>query len=210
MTNAASTNTALSLASTAGSMNEQEAHWAGPEGDAYLKRNQVDWAKRVPFWKEVIMVTGARSAFEVGCNAGWNLSAIKWAWPHVAVRGCDLNEASLLQASAAGLEVYHTQMRSGHRAELVFTAGVLIHVAPENLMALMATIVEASYRWVLAVEYAAETETEVEYRGMKERLWKRPYGKLYEQMGCSIKAHWSLRPEQGFDNCIATLLEKPQ
>ena len=50
--------------------------WSGEFGEEYLKRNRVDWRKRIPFWKDVIDMTGARSVFELGCNAGWNLSAI--------------------------------------------------------------------------------------------------------------------------------------
>lgn len=188
-------------------MSEQAAVWAGQFGDSYTRRNQIDWAKRVPFWSDVIKVSGARSVFELGCNAGWNLSAIQWAWPQVKVYGCDVNAQALEQAAAAGLTTWNDS--TPRRAELVFTSGVLIHIAPEQLTPIMCAIVEASYRWVLAVEYAVAEETEVEYRGQKGMLWKRPYGKLYEQMGLNLRASWRLGKDEAFDHCIAWLLEKP-
>ena len=52
-------------------MNEQQQFWAGEFGDEYVRRNQVDWRARIPFWREVIEMTGARSVHEVGCNCGW-------------------------------------------------------------------------------------------------------------------------------------------
>jgi hypothetical protein len=46
----------------------------------------------------------------------------------------------------------------------------------------------------------------IEYRGEKDRLWKRPYGKLYEAMGLTlVKAG----PAEGFDRCDFWLLSKP-
>ena len=54
-------------------------------------------------------------------------------------------------------------------------------------------------------EYAAETETEVEYRGHKGKLWKRPYGALYEALGLTLRDHG---PAEGFDACEFWLLEK--
>ncbi len=53
--------------------------WAGEFGDQYLARNQVDWQARIGFWQQMLDVTGARSVFELGASAGWNLSAIRRA-----------------------------------------------------------------------------------------------------------------------------------
>ena len=32
-----------------------EEVWAGEFGNAYLKRNQVDWRGRIPFWKMMVL-----------------------------------------------------------------------------------------------------------------------------------------------------------
>lgn len=90
--------------------------------------------------------------------------------------------------------------------DLVFTAGVLIHVAPDNLPKLMNEIVAASSRYVLAIEYASETEEMVEYRGVKDRLWKRNYGALYEGLGLKL-LHTG--DATGWERTTYLLLENP-
>jgi pseudaminic acid biosynthesis-associated methylase len=182
--------------------------WAGEFGDEYTKRNQVDWRKRGRFWQDIMLRTGARSAFEVGCNAGWNLSSIREVAPHVQVRGNDINKSACEQAAMAGIPVFNqldfTQIPGG--AELVFTAGVLIHIEPEHLEEMMRAIIDKSYRWVLAIEYASDKEKAVNYRGYSDKCWKRPYGWLYQNLG--LKLVDSLYPTDGFDRCRAWLLEK--
>ncbi len=68
---------------------EEKSVWAGEFGDNYTARNRVNWMARTPFWATIMDKTGARSILEVGCNAGWNLSAIKRAAPWVNACGID-------------------------------------------------------------------------------------------------------------------------
>lgn len=190
----------------------QEQFWAGDFGDSYGNRNKVDWRARKPFFGRILDLTGARSVGEVGANAGWNLSAIKAVETNVTVHGCEINE--IAQGRAYECNLYIDLMEGqewlshfkGGLLELVFTSGVLIHIAPEHLKAMMSGIVEASSRYVLAIEYEAEQETEVEYRGHAERLWKRPYGKLYQEMGLTLID--SGDAGDGFDRCTFWLLQK--
>jgi len=70
----------------------------------------------------------------------------------------------------------------------------------------MQKIVDQSYRYVLAVEYESEQEEEIEYRGHTGKLWRRPFGKLYEEMGLRLVGKIENAP--GFDSCAAWLLEK--
>ena len=198
---------------------QQEALWAGDFGLNYTKRNMVDWRKRVPFWKDIMDRTGARSVLEIGCNAGWNLTAIKQVAPWVGITwGLDVNESALKKATAAGLTVHQGTSaeavenwvtKEGMSAELVFTAGVLIHVPPTDLEQMMKDIIALSNHWILAIEYESEAEAEVIYRGEKDMLWKRPFGRLYQDMGLHLKYVGSAFKDQGFDDCTVWLLEKP-
>ena len=163
--------------------------WSSTFGDDYTNRNQVDWRARMPFWKKIETLTGARSYFELGCNAGWNLSAIRRQFPDVNVVGSDINEQASRQAHMARLNVINmldfTKEVPG-TFELVFTAGVLIHIEPEHVKDVMQDLINKSLRWVLAVEYAAERETIVEYRGHTEKCWKRPDGAMGEAIGVTL------------------------
>lgn len=193
-------------------MNSQEQAWAGKFGDEYLKRNRVDWRERIPLWEDIVILTGARSFSEFGANAGWNLSAIKEVNHRINVKGVEINQTATAQALAAGLDVRTPSefLYQMPRAELTFTAGVLIHIPPEKIESVMIDIAAASYDYVLAIEYASETgdEEEINYRGMDGMLWRRDYGKLYEQLGLKTIESFKVSQEDGFDNCTAWLMRK--
>lgn len=193
-------------------MSAPAERWAGEFGDAYTRRNRVNWQDRIPFWGQVMLETGTRSVYELGCNAGWNLSAIRRAFPDVALHGSDLNETAIRQARFAG---HHAVFRGESVVyppdtfDLVFTAGVLIHIPPEHLAQTMSRLVTISSRYVLAVEYAAPADEEVEYRGEPGLLWKRPFGKLYQAMGLRLVQEWAPSAVgPAFDRCTAWLMEK--
>lgn len=187
-----------------------EQFWKEEFGAEYHRRNRVDWRARVPFWSDVIHRTGARSVFELGCGPGWNLSAIKRAYPDVMVYGADVNEIALAQAEMAGLAIAHAEeFYKEHESsvfDLTMTVGMLIHVAPDDLERTMAGLVGLSAQYVLSVEYESEQEEEVEYRGHTGKLWRRPFGKLYQDMGLRLIDQWDAG--MAFDRCTATLLEK--
>ena len=193
-------------------MNEQEQAWASEFGDAYTLRNRVNWLTRVPFWTEIIALTGADSVLEVGCNFGANLLALRTVKPSMNLLGLDVNESALKEAGRLGLQhiLGRVQDRTNTPAfDLVFTCGMLIHVPPTDLGSTMTEIVNLSRRWVLAVEYLAKTEEEVEYRGKSGLLWKRPFGEMYEALGLKIVMERVAGKDDGFDNCNAWLMEKP-
>lgn len=192
-------------------MTEQSKWWAGPAGEAYTARNRVAWEKRIPFWTRITNRTQPRSVYEVGCNAGWNLSCLR----HFRRQGygCDVNPVAVGQARAAGLDVYQGDALEAlanfpHPTfDLVFTCGVLIHIPPETLPLVMQSIVRVSAQYVLAIEYEGD-EAMVEYRGERDRLWRRHYGALYQDMGLRLVDSGQVGPADGFDNCTWWLLEK--
>lgn len=189
-------------------MNAQEQAWASSFGDAYTCRNRVDWRARIPFWRHIIEVTGARSVYELGCNAGWNLSAIRRAFPDVKLWGSDINETAIEQAGHAGLDGVFIGDDYDCMVELSFTCGVLIHIPPEELTAKMQMLVDMSSDYVLALEYASESGNEepVTYRGQENMLWRRDYGKLYQDMGLMLIE--SGDPQAPWERCTYWLLRK--
>lgn len=192
-------------------MSETAEFWAGEFGDAYVQRNRVDWQERVPFWKRITDAIHAESFLDVGTNAGWNMLALRSIDPEFLMSGVDLNENAVNEAQMQGLDVVRagaTELQSlfGYGvADLVITSGVLIHVPPEELKQTMQAIVDCSAQYVIAIEYEADTEQEVEYRGHKGKLWKRPFGKLYEELGVSLVEYGVA---EGFRDCHYWLMEK--
>lgn len=185
--------------------------WRGEFGQEYTTRNRVQWRDRVPFFERMLLRTQARSWLDVGCNAGWNLRALRAVDPGLHLTGVDINVQALAEAREAGFDVRValadeiTDVLGLRCAEVVVTSGVLIHVAPEDLLRTMTTIRDASTEFVLCVEYPADEETEVEYRGHAGKLWKRPFGKLYQALGMELLESGHA---EGFDRCDYWLLAK--
>ncbi len=194
-------------------MNEQEQYWAGDEGDAYQRRNRVEWKERIPFWNRMLGLTRATDVLEVGCGPGWNLRALRAAdvvGPFV--HGIDINPTAVEEAKAHHLDVKLAQASEigAHfekRFDLVLTAGLLIHIAPSDLDSVMKSIIAASRTHVLAIEYAADQEEQIEYRGQQGLLWKRPYGALYEALGLHVLDTGDAGA--GFDRCTYWLMQTP-
>lgn len=187
------------------------AFWAGDFGAEYTERNQVDWSLRVPLLQRMIDQTGAESFLDVGCNAGWNLLALRKISADFMMSGVDVNHAALLQAAAEGFDVVNcaaadlATMDDLQGADMVITSGVLIHIPPVELEAVMRAIVAATNRYVLCIEYDHPVEQMIEYRGHQHRLWKRPFGELYERLGMSVL---ETGVADGYVDCKYWLLEK--
>ncbi|HPO10199.1 MAG TPA: methyltransferase type 11, partial [bacterium] len=63
--------------------------------------------------------------------------------------------------------------------DLVFTSGVLIHLAPADLNRALDEIHRCAGRWIWGFEYFAETHTSIPYRGRDDLLWKGDFARLY-------------------------------
>ena len=198
---------------------ETEQFWAGQFGNEYLERNQVVWQKRIPFFRKIIQLAMPEGVLEVGCNAGWNLRAIAKADPNIELAGCDINEIAVDLAMdalpQADIELCPATEIEGRFSfgevgfDLVMTAGVLIHIPPADLKDVMEAIVATANEYILAVEYNNPAEEEINYRGHEGKLWKRPYGELYGEMGLQLIYTCPLGPDDGFgEGCTAWLLKK--
>jgi pseudaminic acid biosynthesis-associated methylase len=63
--------------------------------------------------------------------------------------------------------------------DLVFTSGVLIHLAPQDIGTALGEIHRSTKRYIWGMEYFSETCQEVSYRGEQGLLWKTDFCKLY-------------------------------
>ncbi len=194
-------------------VSETTEWWAGKAGEDYHARNRVNWKQRLPFWARIMAETNARSVLEVGCGPGWNLTACRAANHQVHTYGIEINPIASRQARLAGhkvmIERIHHPAHEVASYDLVMSIGCLIHVPPEEIEKTMRCMIAVSAQYVLSVEYEADQDEMVPYRGEADRLWRRPYGARFRTMGLKPIASGLLEPAQGFDNCQWHLLEKP-
>lgn len=192
-------------------MTVQEDWWKGDFGSAYLTRNRVDWRRRKSFWQPILDWVEPDSVLEIGTNAGWNLRAIRDLRKDIELKGVDVNPDAIAEATAAGLDVEEMSAldvgsRWPNEYDLTLTSGVLIHIGPDHIHQAMESIIAASRKYVLAVEYAGKTEEHIDYRGHSDRLWRRPYGEMYEAMGLTLVD--SGPAPNSFDRCHFWLFDK--
>ena len=178
---------------------EQGEAWRGEFGDEYSVRNRLDTAELDESYRSKYGVTRtalnrkfladiprSASILEVGCNLGnqllllskmgfENLSGVELN-PKIAERArLRVPQATIGEGSALSLPFDDASF------DLVFTSGVLIHIAPHNLPVAMAEIHRCARNWIWGFEYHASEITEIPYRGRSGLLWKADYARRYAE-----------------------------
>ena len=199
-------------------MSQQLEAWQGEFGTAYTTRNVPDWHIRLPAFRHMLDGLSITSALEIGCNRGHNLLALAELLPDCEIVGIEPNGVALGIAQAASPRITALY---GHALDipfpdgsfdLVFTAGVLIHLPLASLSQALRNMHRASRRYLLSIEYSAETETAIPYRGSNELLWKRDFLRHYQAEFPTLaligSGYWGI--ENGFDRTHWWLFEKPR
>lgn len=171
------------------SRNPQEAFWAGTFGDEYIKRNEEDrWLSlNVALFARILPATrDVESVLELGANIGLNLRAIRLLKPAVRLAAVEINGVAIERLAALGLDQIHhgslLSFRPDEVYDLVFTKGVLIHVAPDDLPTAYDALYRSSRRYVMVMEYYNPSPVELSYRGHDGRLFKRDFaGELLDR-----------------------------
>ena len=197
--------------------NRQLETWENKFGNEYTDRNVIEWRSRLEAFKEVLSGLPVQSILEVGCNRGHNLIALTEMLPTDSqVVGIEPNQYAREIARAASAKigvlngnVYDLPFKEGY-FDVVFTAGVLIHIPPSNLRKAISEIYRVSRRYILAIEYFSEEEEVVNYRGHTDLLWKRNFPEIYQQTFDDLKlirsGYWA--NEKGFFRSHWWLFEK--
>jgi len=173
--------------------------WRGEFGSQYSERNLLNPPELDQLYQSKYGVTrGAlnqsfladipRSApiLEVGCNLGnqmmllqqmgfVNLTGIEIHTGVVKEAQCRLPSARVLEGSALQIPLGDASF------DLVFTSGLLIHIAPRDLPVAMSEIHRCAKTWIWGLEYYAPETTEIPYRGRSGLLWKADYARIYSQ-----------------------------
>lgn len=161
---------------------EQEEFWAGDFGNEYTERNnnKLICSNIATFSTILNRTKDIKSCLELGANRGLNLLAISNLIPNIKMKAIEINEIAANEcAKIPNVEVFKGSIFDyqiePETYDIVFTKGVLIHIAPEKLEEIYEILYKSSKKYVLVAEYYNPTPVEVNYRGNSEKLFKRDF-----------------------------------
>lgn len=180
-------------------MNEQEKFWSGEFGDEYTDRNSnlAMIANNEIFFRRILMETGwlnvsgglnlrvpEYSVIEFGANSGMNLKALRnLGFSVEKMAAVEINQtacAKLLELDLDKLFVCSMfDKEEFGQYDIVLSSGLLIHIGEDEIEQAYDVLYNACLPGgtIVLVEYFAASPTSVEYRGHKNKLWRRNYGK---------------------------------
>ncbi len=173
--------------------------WQGKFGDDYTKRNDQSLTQlnkmfvdeygvsATEMFVAAISELSVKTILEVGCNIG-NKLALLYKSGYGDLTGVEPQE----KAIESGRSRYpFIKFKRGtifelsfadNSFDLVFTSGVLIHIAPDDLRRGIKEILRVSRKYVIGFEYFSAKPKEVNYRGRSGLLWKRDFVENYQQV----------------------------
>jgi len=176
---------------------KQTEEWMGNFGDRYTKRNALtvdeankSYKKRFGISKIELnslflgKLDRAIKILEVGSNIGNQLLLLQ-RMGFKNLYGIEINsyaieffrkrakDISVVQGSAFDIPFKDKFF------DLVFTSGLLIHIAPTDINIVMEEIHRCARKYIWGFEYYAEEYSEIVYRGKKNLLWKADFPRLY-------------------------------
>lgn len=199
---------------------EQEAFWSGEFGNGYLSRNDSEHlivSRMVHFAKFLESASRVKSIMELGCNIGMNLQALNRLNKDFELSAYEINPVAADKAKELNIanitcDTIINNIKSDKTFDLTFTSGVLIHINPEHLESVYQNLYNLSNRYILINEYYNPTPVMVEYRGAKDRLFKRDFaGELIDKFNLRLVDYGFLYRRDNYfprDDSTWFLLEK--
>lgn len=166
-------------------MNNQEKQWSGNFGDKYTIRNfdnvKIDYKEFLSGFNRSIKI------LEVGSNVGNQLISLK-KFGFKNLYGIEINPRTVDKSKIKNIIVgsaFDIPFKDNY-FDLVFTAGLLIHISPKDILRVMREIIRCSNKYVLGTEYFADDYTKILYRGNKNLLWKADFAKIYQEFNLKL------------------------
>jgi spore coat polysaccharide biosynthesis protein SpsF len=180
---------------------EQENFWNTKFGNEYTNRNLK--INKLKFIGKNLINNNIKikNAIELGANVGLNLDAIKRIYPKCKTYGVEINynaykilEKKHLASNASILE-----FNISYKFDLVILSLVLIHQNPIFLNKIYQKIYKLSSKYIYIAEYFNPTPVALNYRGHKNKLFKRDFAKELWTKFPNLKLinygfHWSEDP----------------
>lgn len=183
---------------------KEEKFWSSKFGAEYLERNKLSnqeldqlyinnfGLSRSRLNKEFLTSLKLKNILEVGCNIGNQLALLK-SQEFKNLYGIEIFPEAVETAKtrAKGINIIQSSafdipFKDGF-FDLVFTAGVLIHINPKNIAKALKEIYRVSKKYIWGYEYYHPTHISIEYRGNKNRLWKSDFCQMYLNLFPDLK-----------------------
>jgi SAM-dependent methyltransferase len=201
----------MTTLATLPSQAEIEALYSSTLGDQYLQAHPTPDPKRAAFWRSIAAETTPKSVLEVGCGSGGNLAHLLRV---PALYGVDLHAPSLEQAKVnthGRAQLYAASSTAlpfpDASIDLVFTAGLLIHVSAEALPTVLKELGRVAAKHVLIVEYVDTYRRAIPWRGHEGVLFADRFPLEFWRHNPRFAPVWrkSVSRDSGFDRCEAAL-----
>jgi pseudaminic acid biosynthesis-associated methylase len=202
---------------------EQMEKWAGEFGREYTNRNALSLEEMEGLYKKNYGVTRVElnerflegidrtiRILEVGSNIGNQLLCLqKMGFNNLYGIEIQSNAVELSKSRTRNINIiegtaFDIPYKDGY-FELVFTAGVLIHINPSDIALVIREIYRATRKYIWGFEYYAENYTEIPYRGHRNLLWKADFAKLYLDQFRDLQLVKEERLKYLFDDNIDTM-----
>ena len=161
---------------------EQEKFWVGKFGDDYIERSNRPYAisSNIALFSRIFSRTKSiESVIEFGANIGRNLVVIKELMPHAELSAVEINQKAVEKLKLLDVEkVYYQSILDyavDYERDFVLSKGVLIHINPDRLQDVYDLLYKTSRRYICLAEYYNPTPVKVDYRGHKNKLFKRDF-----------------------------------
>lgn len=181
-----------------------EKHWSSTSefsSDGYEKI----WANRRAALASFIVEKKPKKVLEIGTFGGYNLREIHKLDDTIELVGFDINLSALdyakkkcpaidtIHGSIHKLEKYFTE----NQFDLIFTAGVLIHIPNESVNSIISNIIQFSKTDVVHAEHHGATPNKLPGKKMR---WVHNFEALYETHDTNIFPAWDA--SNGFEHIV--------
>lgn len=178
----------------------QMEKWAGKFGREYVDRNTFSPKRLDTVYKKMYGTTATKlmhnslgkldkniRILEVGSNVG-NQLALLQTLGFKNLYGIEINRYAVEKAKKRlnGIDIicgsaFDIPYKDGF-FDLVFTAGVLIHISPKDIKKALSEIHRVSSKYIWGFEYYSPKYQEKNYRGKNDMMWKGDFAHMYTRM----------------------------
>ncbi len=175
---------------------KQMNEWAGDFGREYTDRNALSLPEMDVLYKELYGITRTEMnsrfignldrdimVLEVGSNIGNQLFYLqKLGFKNLYGIELQSHAVELSKSRTKGINIiqgsaFDIPFKDGF-FDLVFTSGLLIHIAPGDIADLLNEIYRSTKQYIWCFEYYADEYARINYRGHADLLWKTNFSKL--------------------------------